>query len=105
MHYALDWKAAIHSDRPSHLTVYTESFGTVVGTHYHKYYHKYCHNHKKGCSFRQYYGYHSKGNQSVIFYDTIWAQMQYFVSSSETAFEVKMLVKFDAKLLLGQISY
>lgn len=31
--------------------------------------------------------------------------MQYFVSSSETAFEVKMLVKFDAKLLLGQISY
>lgn len=31
--------------------------------------------------------------------------MQYFVSSSETAFEVKMLIKFDAELLLGQISY
>ena len=50
-------------DKPSHLTVFTELFGTVVGTHYHKY----CHNHKKGCSFRKYYGYHSKGDQSVIF--------------------------------------
>ena len=94
-------KLLIRSDRPSHLTVFTESFGTVVGTHYHKY----CHNHKKRCSFKQYYGYHSEGDQSVIFYGTNWAQMQYFVSSSETAFEVKMLVKFDAELLLGQISY
>ena len=24
-------------DWPSHLTVYTKSFGTLVGTHYHKY--------------------------------------------------------------------
>ena len=31
--------------------------------------------------------------------------MQYLASSSETAFKVKMLVKFDAELLLGQISY
>ena len=79
------------------LVLISHLYFNSVGTHYHKY----CHNHKKGCSFRQYYGYHSEGDQSVIFYDTNWAQMQYFVSGSETAFEVKMLVKFDAELLLA----
>ena len=29
----------------------------------------------------------------------------YFISSSETAFKMKMLSKFDAEVLLGQISY
>lgn len=92
-------KLLVRKDRPSHMSVYTELFGTVAGTHYHKY----CQ--KRGCSFRQYYGYHSKGDQSVAFYDVNWAQLAYFVSSSETSFEVKMLSKFDAELLLGQISY
>lgn len=95
-------KLLVRKDRPSHVTVYTELFGTLAGTHYHKY----CSNsQKKGCSFRQYYGYHSDGDQSVTFYDDNWAQMTYFISSSETAFELKMLIKFDAELLLGQISY
>lgn len=47
----------IRSDRPSHVTVYTESWGTVAGTHYHKF----CQNARKGCKFRQYYGYHVNG--------------------------------------------
>ena len=59
----------------------------------------------KGCSFRQYYGYSSEGNQSVVFYDAQWPQHKYFVSSSETAFELEMLKIFDAELLIGQISY
>ena len=94
-------KLATRRDRPSHLTVYTESFGTLVGTHYHKY----CQNCHKGCSFRQFYGYHSEGSQSVMIYDQDWASYTCFVSSSETAFEMKLLTRFDAELLLGQISY
>lgn len=94
-------KLLVRGDRPSHLTVYTESFGTIVGTHFHKY----CQNNPKGCTFRQYYGYYSEGNQSITFYNTNWAELNYFVSSSETAIEMKMLYKFDSELLLGQISY
>ena len=92
-------KLHIRKDRPSHVIVYTESYGTIAGTHYHKY----CS--QRGCTFRQYYGYHSNGDHSVTWYDVDWIQMEYFISSSETAFELKMLSKFDAELLLGQISY
>lgn len=91
-------KLILRSDQPSHVTVYSESFGTIMGTHYHKY----C---SKGCAFRQYYGYYSEGNQSTNFMDTDWAELTYFISSSETAIEMKMLRKFDCNLLLGQISY
>ena len=61
-------KLHVKGNRPSRLTVYTESFGTVTGTHYHKF----CQNFRKGCAFRQYYGYHSEGSQSVTFYDSDW---------------------------------
>lgn len=63
-------KLLLRSDRPSHLTVYTESFGTIVGTHFHKY----C---QRGCMFRQYYGYHSEGNPSATFFDTNWDKLKY----------------------------
>ena len=82
----------------SRITVYT---GTVVGSHYHKF----CQNFRKGCSLRQYYGYSSEGNQTTVFYDANWAEHKFFVSSSETAFELTLLRKFDADLLLGQLSY
>ena len=72
----------IRSDRLSHVTVYTELFGTLVGTHYHKY----CQNQQKEFSFRQYYGYNSDEDKSVTFYDTDWDQLDYFICSSETAF-------------------
>ena len=85
----------------SHITVYTKLFGTLLSTHYHKYFQ----NQQKGCSFRQYYRYHSHGDKSVAFYDTDWDQLDYFISSSETAIEMKMLSKFDVELLFGHISY
>ena len=91
----------VRNERASHITIYTEEYGTVVGTHYHKY----CQKFKKGCNFRQYYGYSSEGSQSVIFYDAQWAEHKYFVSSSETAFELDMLRKFDSELLIVQMSY
>ena len=37
-------KLLVRNDRGSHIMVYTESFGTVVGTHYHKF----CQNFRKG---------------------------------------------------------
>lgn len=88
-------------DRPSHLIIYTETYGTVVGTHYHKY----CQNFRKGCNYSQFYGYHSNGSQSPASYDSNWAQLKYFVSTSETAFEMSMLAKYDSELLVGQLSY
>jgi hypothetical protein len=93
-------KLLVKADRPSLVTVYTESYGTVVGTHYHKV----C---RRGCSFRQYYGYSSAG-KSIIEnapYDPDWKENKYFFSSRETAFELSMLKKFDVELLLGQLSY
>ena len=81
--------------------VYTESFGTVVGTHYHKF----CQNFRKGCIFRQYYGYSSQGSQSLVYYDDECIEHEYFVSTSGMAFEMTMLKRFDVELLLGQISY
>lgn len=94
-------KLLTRKDRPSNVTVYTESFGTLTGTHYHKY----CQSYSKGCSYRQHYGYHSEGSQSVQFYDDDWASLKYFISSSETAFEMSFLTKFDAEVLIGQMSY
>ena len=60
---------------------------------------------RKGCAFRQFYGYSSEGSQSVTFYDLDWETNNYFISSSKTAFKLQMLQKFDAELLLGQVSY
>ena len=90
----------LRSDRPSYLTLYTESMGSVCATHFHKY----CQNYRKGCKLTQYYGYHSLGNRAVQYSDT-WMSLPYFVSSQETGFEMTVLKKFDLELLIGQLSY
>jgi hypothetical protein len=91
-------KLLMRGDRASRLVVYTETFGTVVGTHYHKY----CN--QLNCNYRQYYGFHKLGDQSVAYYDSDWATLEFFVSTSETAIEMMMLRKFDAELF-GHLSY
>lgn len=93
----------VRGDRPSKITVYTETYGTVLGTHYRKF----CSNFRKGCSFSQHYGYSAStdGSHSAYDSDFNWSSHQYFVSTSETAFEMKLLTKYDAEMLLGQISY
>lgn len=91
-------KLSLRSDRPSRLTIYTESQGTVTATHYHKY----CRN--KGCKFVQYYGYHKPGN-GYSCYNNNWISLPYFIPSQETGFEIAMLKKFDVELLIGQMSY
>ena len=92
----------VRNDRPSNLIVYTESFGTMSCSHFVKF----CRKFRKGCKFRQYYGYSSKnGKEDENIYDSDWAEHNYFISTSDTAFETTMLKKYDAELLLGQLSY
>jgi len=87
----------IRGDRPSH--VYDDVLGTLPGAHYHKY----CR--KVGCHLHQYYGYHKHGESEGMHYDSEWVSLPYFVSSQQTAFSMRLLVTFDADLLIGQVSY
>ena len=90
----------LRSDRPSRISLYTESLGTVPGTHYHKY----CQNYRKGCRLVQYYGYHKTGSENAE-YSANWDTLPYFISTQETGFEIKFLKQFDVELLIGQVSY
>jgi len=96
-------KLLIRHDRASSIIIYTESFGTVVGTHYHKF----CQHFRKGCTMKQHYGYSSRNieDQTVTSYDMDWEDHKYIVSTNDTAFEIQLLKRFDVELLLGQISY
>ena len=94
-------KLLLRSDRPSRLTLYTERMGTVPALHYHKY----CPNQKSACKLVQHYGYVTVGDQNGIIYDTEWHTLPFFVSSQETAIEISMLKKYNAELLIGQVSY
>lgn len=94
-------KLILRGDRPSRVTVYTESQGTVLGSHFAKF----CQNYRKGCSYNQHYGYYSMGTKSISYYDVDWDKRPYLVSTSQTAFELKLLKRFDFELLIGEISY
>ena len=93
-------KLLLRSSRPSRMTLYTQSLGSVPATHFHKY----CHNYGKGCHLIQFYGYYKSGTGSIHYCDN-WMELPYFLSSQETGFELKMLEQFDVELLIGQISY
>ena len=95
-----DGKLLLRTDRPSRITLYTGSIGTVPATHFHKF----CHNHRKGCRFVQFYGFYKSGT-GCMYYNENWMTLPYFLSSQETGFEMKMLNQFDVELLIGQISY
>ena len=89
----------LRSNRPSNLFVHTESHGTLPAVQHSKY----CS--RKKCSLVQHYGYHTYGPMGHLYYDKEWAALANFVSSQNTAFELRMLANFDHKLLIGQISY
>jgi len=92
---------AVKADRPSHLTLYSDTLGTVTAIHYRKL----CKNTRKGaCNTVQHYGYYSK-NAAEIVYDGNWNELPYFISSRETAFETKILSQLDAEILIGTLSY
>lgn len=92
-------KLYIRGDRPSKVTIYNDSLGTLPGTHYTRY----CR--RKGCSLQQHYGYYTEGDSSEVKYDDDWWKQSYFLSSRETAFHMDMLRRLDKEILIGQISY
>lgn len=92
-------KLLLRSDRPSLISLYTNSLATVPATHFHKY----CQNNRSGCRLVQ-YGYHKNGNANSQ-YSTNWSVLPYSVLSQETGFEMELLKQFDVELLIGQISY
>ena len=94
-------KLLLRGDRPSTVAIYTESQGTLLGSHLVKY----CHNSRKGCKFSQHYGYHTLSNSSDSVYDENWFELPYFLSTNQTAFEMKLLERFDVELLIGELSY
>ena len=89
----------IRKDRPSMLVVYDDTLGSVPGTHYHRY----CT--RRECGYKQYYGYHTKGGSSEVFYDPDWESLPYFVSSRETAFSRHLLCRINGEVLIGQLSF
>ena len=90
----------VRADRPSKLTLYTKSMGTILATHYHKY----CSNYRKGCKLVHFYRYYPMGDGEMHYTDDALSP-QYFLSTQETGFETSMLHKFDAELLIGQMSH
>lgn len=94
-------KLLTRGDRPGRVALYTETFGTLPASSYRKY----CSENCQGCKLVQFYGYYTIGKEQSLHYDDDWADYQYFLSSQETAFETALLKKFDAELLIGQVSY
>lgn len=90
----------MRSDRPTHLTLYTDDMGTVPAMHFRKS----CCNSHKGCTFTQHYGFHyyNEEHGTTAVADDDWADLPYFVSTSKACFSME---RFDAELLLGQVSY
>ena len=95
-------KLLVRADRPSHLTLYSNTLGTVPAT----YFSLYCQTWRKGCSFVQCYGF-SKANDDTTdrTYDINWKSLPYFVSTQQTAFNMNLLIRLDADVLIGQTTY
>lgn len=89
-------KLLLRKDRPAPLVIYDDRLGTVPGSHYHKY----C-----SCGFTQYYGYYTTGGSTEVHYNPNWESLPFFVSSRETAFSINLLKRFNAEILLGQLSF
>ena len=90
----------VKADRPSKIVLYTDQFGTIQGTHYRKI----CKRFRVGCSFVQHYGYHTNGDENLV-YDSEFKLLPYFISTRETGFELSLLERFDIEILIGQLSY
>lgn len=90
----------VKADRVGRVTIYTDEFGTIEGSHYRKI----CKKFRSGCPFVQHYGYYSKGTEEIVYNDD-YKSLHYFVSTRETAFEMSLLDQFDIEVLIGQLSY
>lgn len=92
-------KLLLRKDRPSSVVIYDDIMGSLPGSHFHKY----CTNPSCGCV--QYYGYYTTRGSAQVFYNVDWESLPYFVSSRETVFSVKLLLRFHAEVIIGQQSF
>lgn len=90
----------LRKDRPSPVVVYHDDMGTIPGSHYHKY----CSN--PACGFVQYYGYYTLGHgMSGVLFNVNWESLEYFVSSRETVISMRLMHRFNADIVIGQLSF
>lgn len=80
------------------IVVYDEVHGTYIGCHYVKF----CKN--ITCKFRQYYGKYTTDGVE-LYYDPDWMENDFFLSTQQTAFSMRLIKNFDTEFLIGQISY
>ena len=83
-------KLYVRADRPSTITVYNNSMGTLPIPR------------TAGGALQQHYG---MGSSSETIYDEEWATLQYFMSTRETVFTMDMMCCLHKEILIGQISY
>jgi len=89
----------LRKDRPSSVIIYDDTVGTIPGSHFHKI----CRT--RSCGFTQYYGYYTKKGSTQVCFNDDWESMPYFVSSRETVFSLTLMRRFEAEVLLGQLSF
>lgn len=87
----------LRKDRCAPLIVYDDIIGTIPASHFHKY----CTN--RGCGLTQYYGYHTI--DSSVYFDSNWDQLPFFISSRESAFSLSLMKRFNAEVVVGQLSF
>ena len=90
-------KLCLRKDRPSSVVIYDDNIGSLPATHFYKT----CS--KSTCGCVQYYGYYVTGEK--VYYSPNWETLPYFVSSRESAFSMGLLKRFNAEILIGQLSF
>ena len=88
----------VRSDKPSSVVVYDESLGTLPATNFHKY----CS--KRSMLYTQFYEYYTCSDSNTYYNDDS-TELDYFMSTRETAFSRSLLKCLDAEILIGQLSY
>lgn len=91
-------KLLVRADKASRVVVYDDKLGTVPATHFHKY----CS--RRSCPCTQFYGFYTCSDSST-YYDADCTELDYFMSTRETAVAISLLKRLDAEILIGQLSY
>lgn len=85
------------TSRVVNVMVYHKTRGSFMGCRIPKV----CSN--RSCKLIQHYGYYTIGESK--FYDEDWQENDYLLSSGKTAFDMKLLRKFEVEILLGKLSF
>lgn len=87
----------VKASRIVNVVIYHETRGTFLGCRIPKL----CSG--RSCNMVQHYGYYTLGEKK--YYDEDWEEHEYLLCSGKTAFEIRMLKKFEIEILLGKLSF